>query len=158
MQPFFFGLSTWRMEDAVTRHPGQALPLTASQVVVVAVTSALLSVFSGGFTSGMPEALTNPGTDLWALAVLIWLGLVNTALVLFLETDALESVSASEATVIYSLEPLVGAGLASSTLGEPFPSPLGASFVLGGCLCSSLAGTGNRGDSDESDQQRGPDK
>lgn len=51
-----------------------------------------------------------------------------------------------EATVIQSLEPLVGAGLASSTLGEPFPSPLGASLVIGGCLCSSLADGSTLGD------------
>lgn len=50
---------------------------------------------SQGFPSGMPEALTIAGIDPLALAVLLWLGLVNTALVLFLETDALESVSAS---------------------------------------------------------------
>ncbi|CAM9148592.1 unnamed protein product [Ectocarpus sp. 6 AP-2014] len=150
LQPFFFGFSTWRMETVVQRHPGQALPLTASQVAVVAITSALWSIAQGGFPSGLPEALTNPGADPWALAVLLWLGLVNTALVLFLETDALESVSASEATVIYSLEPLVGAGLASCALGEPFPSPLGASFVLGGCLCSSLPDSSGSEDNDES--------
>ncbi|CAB1120230.1 unnamed protein product [Ectocarpus sp. CCAP 1310/34] len=150
LQPFFFGFSTWRMEAVVQRHPGQALPLTASQVAVVAITSALWSIGQGGFPAGLLEALMNPGTDPWALAVMLWLGLVNTALVLFLETDALESVSASEATVIYSLEPLVGAGLASSALGEPFPSPLGASFVLGGCLCSSLPDSSGGEDNDES--------
>lgn len=52
--------------------------------------------------------------------------------------------------MIYSLEPLVGAGLASSALGEPFPSPLGASFVLGGCLCSSLPDSSGSEDSGES--------
>lgn len=59
----------------------------------------------------------------------------------------------SEATVIYSLEPLVGAGLASSTLGEPFPSPLGATLVLGGCLLSSLTGSSTNGDGDEIEGQ-----
>lgn len=48
LQPFFFGFSTWRMETVVQRHPGQALPLTASQVAVVAITSALLSIAQGG--------------------------------------------------------------------------------------------------------------
>jgi len=52
-------------------------------------------VFLPGFPSDVPEALANSGVDPWALAVLLWLGLVNTALVLFLETDALESVSAA---------------------------------------------------------------
>lgn len=37
----------------------------------------------------------HPGTEPWALVVLVWLGLVNTAVVLWLETSALESVSAS---------------------------------------------------------------
>lgn len=48
-----------------------------------------------GFASGIPEALAHPGTDPAALAVLLWLGLVTTALVLFLEAEALESLSAS---------------------------------------------------------------
>ena len=48
MQPLFFGMSTWRMEAHVARHPGQALPLTAAQVAVVAATSALWSIVSGG--------------------------------------------------------------------------------------------------------------
>lgn len=49
-QPFFFGMSTWRMEAHVTRHPGQALPLTAGQVVVVGVSSALWGILGGGKT------------------------------------------------------------------------------------------------------------
>lgn len=48
IQPFFFGLSTWRMEAHVQTYPGKALPLTASQVVVVAATSTLWSIVSGG--------------------------------------------------------------------------------------------------------------
>lgn len=48
MAPFFFGLSTWRMEAHVQTHPGKALPLTASQLVVVAVMSALWGILSGG--------------------------------------------------------------------------------------------------------------
>ncbi|CAN0456724.1 unnamed protein product, partial [Laminaria digitata] len=47
MQPLFFGMSTWRMEAHVARHPGQALPLTAAQVAVVAATSALWGIVSG---------------------------------------------------------------------------------------------------------------
>eukprot|EP00903_Cladosiphon_okamuranus_P008367 g8045.t1 len=149
MAPFCFGLCTWRMEAQVETHPGKALPLTASQLVVVAVASALWGIISGGFSSSIPPALANPLTDPWAWGVLLWLGLVNTALVLFLEANSLESVSAAEATVIQSLEPLVGAGLASSTLGEPFPSPLGASLVIGGCLCSSLADSSTLDDTAE---------
>lgn len=52
LAPFFFGLCTWRMEAHVQTHPGKALPLTASQLVVVAVTSALFGVISGGEESG----------------------------------------------------------------------------------------------------------
>lgn len=51
--------------------------------------------FFEGFPCAVPEALVDPGTNPWALAVLLWLALVNTALVLFLETEALESASAS---------------------------------------------------------------
>eukprot|EP00752_Nemacystus_decipiens_P012096 g10723.t1 len=152
MAPFFFGLCTWRMEAHVQTHHGKALPLTASQLVVVAVMSALLGIVSGGF-SGIPAALANPGTDPLAWGVLVWLGLINTALVLFLETKSLESVSAAEATVIQSLEPLVGAGLASSTLGEPVLSPLGASLVIGGCLCSSLSDSSTLGDNAEQQEK-----
>lgn len=57
MAPFFFGLCTWRMEAHVQTHPGKALPLTASQLVVVAATSALWGVVSGG--EGRGEALVS---------------------------------------------------------------------------------------------------
>lgn len=149
-QPFFFGMTTWRMEAHVSRHPGQATALTASQVLVVGVCSIAWAVLGGDWPSGLPEALANPIADPWALGVLVWTSLVTTALTLFLETTALESVSASEATVIYSLDPLVGAGIASSVLGEPFgpTTAVGASLVLGGCLCSSLG----RVDDDDDDE------
>ena len=55
----------------------------------------LQKLFCQGFSSTVPAALANPGTDPWAWAVLVWLGLINTALVLFLETNSLESVSAA---------------------------------------------------------------
>lgn len=58
-------------------------------------TSCCPETYVQGFLSGIPAALANPGTDPWAWAVLVWLGLINTALVLFLETNALESVSAA---------------------------------------------------------------
>lgn len=48
MPPFFFGLCTWRLEAHVQSHPGKALPLTASQMVVIAIASSLLSIISGG--------------------------------------------------------------------------------------------------------------
>lgn len=48
LQPLFFGMSTWRMEAHVARHPGQALPLTASQVLVVALSSSLWGMVGGG--------------------------------------------------------------------------------------------------------------
>lgn len=48
MPPLFFGISTWRMEAHVQTHPGKAMPLTASQLVVVAGTSALWGIVSGG--------------------------------------------------------------------------------------------------------------
>ena len=40
--------------------------------------------------------------------------------------------------------------MASSVLGEPFGpgTTLGASLVLGGCMCSSLGGDGGDGDGD----------
>lgn len=50
--PFLFGLCTWRMEAHVQTHPGKALPLTASQLMVVAATSALWSIIAGGEGNG----------------------------------------------------------------------------------------------------------
>lgn len=53
----------------------------------------------------------------------------------------------TDATVIYSLDPLVGTGIASTLLGEPFGpgTALGASLILGGCMCNCL----RHGDEDE---------
>lgn len=47
-QTIFFAISTWRMEAAVTRHPGQSVALTAAQVVVVGICSAAWAVLESG--------------------------------------------------------------------------------------------------------------
>lgn len=47
------------------------------------------------FPTGIPEVLMHPFADPWPLAVILWLGLVTTAFVRILETNALQEVSAT---------------------------------------------------------------
>ena len=55
---------------------------------------------------------------------------------------ALSKISAQESTVLFSTEPLWGAGFAALTLGERFDecSALGGFLVVAACLLSSLGG------------------
>ena len=73
---------------------------------------------------------------------------MTTALTVLLETLALSRISAAEATVLFTAEPLFGAWCASALLGETL-GPLGAvgaSFIIAGCVYSSVVGGGETGE------------
>lgn len=65
-----------------------------------------------------------------------------------METLALKTLSAAEATMIFSTEPIFGGVCAATILGEQFGIGgfVGATMVLGACLVSNLEiGDGERG-------------
>lgn len=140
VQPLAFGLGFWRMEHYMRKFPTSAMQLTAAQLSMIAGVSVGVAVVTS--PSDLPdfaqvsEWLSNP-TILFAI---LWTGLITTALTVAMETFALKTLSAAEATMIFSTEPIFGGICASYVLHEQFGvgGLVGSAMVLGGCLYSKL--------------------
>ena len=137
-----FGVHTVRMEEATTRFPDRSQELAALQIAVVALGSVLweapelLAVAREG-----GAGLAGFAADLpWALGV--YMGVATTALTLWMEARAMKVVSAPMAALIYSSEPLWGAGLSFLVLGERWgpAGGAGAALILAASLGSQIAG------------------
>jgi len=166
VQPFTFGLGFWRMEQAMHRFPQEAQRMTAAQLFAIFVSSVAyglwtMGVFEPVFASadigtavtGIQSALASvPATFPWKewshdpaiLFSLFWTGCITTALTIYMETLALESLSAAETTLIFSTEPLWGTAFAVALMGEQMGmnSVVGAGFILTACVYSNLGVSG----------------
>ena len=108
-QPVAFGVGFWRMEGAMRRHPDSALKLTATQLLAVfLVSAAYASLGLGGVAPPSASDIIAWASDPTILSALAWTGVVTTAFTVWLETLALGRLSAAEATVLFSTEPVWG--------------------------------------------------
>lgn len=162
MQPFTFGFGFWRMEQAMDRFPDEARRMTAAQLMAIFISSVgyglwTIGVFEpffdgnnfnvalAGFQSSLASISTSFPWNEWASnpslwASLFWTGCITTALTIYMETLALESLSAAETTLIFSTEPLWGTAFAVAVMGEQMGmnSVIGAGFILMACVYSNL--------------------
>jgi len=133
LQPIGFGLSYLRVEDANEKYPGECLAISAGQLLAVALVSFAWMGFDAA--NGIAPALGPIMQSKMAIGATLYTGLVTTSLTIFLQTLALQRVSATDMTVLISTEPLVAALISVFVLGEQL-SPLGG---LGGliifCTC-----------------------
>jgi drug/metabolite transporter (DMT)-like permease len=159
VQPFTFGLGFWRMEQAMKQYPKEAPRMTAAQLTAVFLSSVVyglwsLDVFDGGVT-GIVSSLADIGssypwhewfTDPSVIFALFWTGCVTTALTIYMETLALEYLSAAETTLIFSTEPLWGTAFAVALMGEQLGmnAAVGGSLILAACIYSNLGINGVR--------------
>lgn len=146
----FFGVHMLRTEH-ISRSTDKEnfLPLLGYEVSVVALFSTMW-YFVGGWVGGVEEI--NPSS--WTLTMFIdWMvtfpwvpalytGIFSTGLCLWVEMAAMCDVSATEAAIIYGLEPVWGAGFAWFLLGERWGTSgwIGATLVLGGSLTVQILG------------------
>jgi len=72
--------------------------------------------------------------------ILVWVGIVTTAAVLYVETWAMEKVDGTEAGIIFASEPVWATAFASVVLGESFGAQelAGAACILLACLLTQL--------------------
>jgi len=162
IQPFAFGLGFWRMEQAMDRFPNEAPRMTAAQLMAIFISSVGFGLWTiGAFDhffdgsspgvalEGLQSSLASVSTlypwNEWASNSSIWLslfwtGLITTALTIYMENLALESLSAAETTLIFSTEPLWGTAFAVAVMGETMGvnSAVGAGLILMACLYSNL--------------------
>ena len=154
VQPFAFGLGFWRMEKAMNLYPEEAPRMTAAQLMAVFISSLMyglytLDVFDSTSLAGLQSSLATIETSFpWKewftdpsiLFSLFWTGCITTALTIYMETLALETLSASETTLIFSTEPLWGTAVAVALMGEQvgMNAAVGGSLILAACLYSNL--------------------
>eukprot|EP00533_Pseudo-nitzschia_delicatissima_P013230 CAMPEP_0197268776 /NCGR_PEP_ID=MMETSP1432-20130617/4372_1 /TAXON_ID=44447 /ORGANISM="Pseudo-nitzschia delicatissima, Strain UNC1205" /LENGTH=575 /DNA_ID=CAMNT_0042733857 /DNA_START=115 /DNA_END=1842 /DNA_ORIENTATION=- len=166
VQPFTFGLGFWRMEQAMRRFPQEAPRMTAAQLMAIFISSVAYGLWTmgvfepffvsssietalAGFQSslvGIPDSFpwrewsTNPSI----LFSLFWTGCITTALTIYMETLALESLSAAETTLIFSTEPLWGTAFAVALMGEQMGmnSVAGGGLILMACVYSNMGVSG----------------
>jgi drug/metabolite transporter (DMT)-like permease len=152
IQPLVFGIGFWKMEKAMHRFPEEAQRLTAAQLMAVFMGSAVYGVWSmsdaavAADTSFSLSTVANAYpwmewlTDPSVLFSLFWTGCITTALTIYMETMALETLSATETTLIFSTEPLWGTAFAAAVMGEQLGmnAAVGAFFILTACVYSNL--------------------
>ena len=157
--------------------PSSSLPLMAvSMAVIAAMTAAVAGVADwrdaastadaiGNMAGGVADVLSagHPlgaphEAGLLAAGELFFTALLSTALALLLELIALKDVSSTEAALVYSLEPLVGASLSCLFLGERFgPTGVaGAAIILVSSLATQIGGGGGggHGGGDEGEEEQ----
>jgi len=144
VQPFAFGIGFWKIEKALHQYPTEARRLTAAQLLAVFIAS-LCYGWSAIDTSTLhsfpwSEWLTSP-TILFSL---FWTGVITTALTIYMENKAMETLSAAEATVIFATEPLWGTAFAATVMSEQLGvnSAIGAAFIMSACFYSNLGKDG----------------
>ncbi|MDF5714164.1 MAG: DMT family transporter [Rhizonema sp. NSF051] len=108
-------------------HP--PLPFTMIQLSTIAVLSWL---WAAPELIGNLEIINQTLRDFTNLSFLLYLGIIGTAVVIWIQTMALRRITAFDAVVIQALEPIFGAILAFLFLGETFGTNgfIGAGMVL----------------------------
>ena len=123
------------LEKAAPRHP--PLAFTAVQVLVVAALGTAWAALEGG--------VRLPPAETWG--ALVYLGLVATAVTTLLQTLGQRWVSATEAAIIYALEPVAAAVFSFFLLQEVIGARgfAGGALVVAAMILSQLPSRGRRG-------------
>ena len=140
IQPIAFGIGFWRMEHAMEKFPDDACRLTSAQLLSVGLMSLFYCLSGlGGTAPPSLDQIVEWLSNYEILIALAWTGVVTTAMTIYMETLALKSISAAEATLIFSTEPIWGTLFATLIIGEHLgiEAAFGAALILGGCLFSS---------------------
>ena len=141
----------FRLERAMRVHGGAdgaaadlctPLALTFWQLIPIAACSLAWAFGSADGAAALQTTAASlvaaPLGDPALLGGLLWTGVVTSAGCTLAEAVALGALSSSEATVVFSTEPLWGALAASYMLGETFDARclMGGALIALGCACS----------------------
>ena len=140
LQPLAFGVGFWRLEEAMRKYPSQGRRSTAAQLLAVFLGCVAYTALNEpvSLAETAQHVLGNPQI----MALIFYTGIISTALSIYMESVALKTLTASESTLLLSLEPLWGAMWAALLVGEQLgvDTFAGGFLVLAGCLYSSLGG------------------
>jgi drug/metabolite transporter (DMT)-like permease len=154
LQAVGFGTSFYLTERMMQKEPTQALPITAAQVSVTALISAVWAIcdgyaigpFSGGWlldettriTHSIPGLFLDPTLRTVATAA-VWTGLVTTAANRVAETIALGQITSSEASVLLATEPLWAALFGALLINEALAPEdfAGGALIVAACVTAA---------------------
>lgn len=140
VQPFAFGLGFWKMEEAMQQYSDQAPRMTAAQLLAVFLVSVVYALVTMNFDTMLSSPWMEWSSDPRLMLSLLWTGMVTTALSIYMENLALETLSASETTLIFTTEPLWGTAFSVFVMGEQFGLNclVGAGLIVIACIYSNL--------------------
>lgn len=135
-QPICFGMGYIRLEQIMASSPRDAMGVTATKLLMVALASWAYYTLTLGRLPDFDPVLAAPA----ALSGVLWTGLVTTALALLVESVAFRYVDAASASVIFTTEPLWAALFAVWLIGEPFSGAdaVGGTLVVLACLLKEV--------------------
>ncbi|WP_460203266.1 DMT family transporter [Scytonema sp. NUACC21] len=135
---FIYAVYILILEGATQRHPTK--PLTAIQVLVIAVL---------GMVWASPQLMEQMDAIRMNLGSVLYLGLIATAATVWIETMSQRWVSAQEAALFYTLDPVFSAIVSFVLLGEQLGvrGLMGATFVLAAMILSQSKSKGTTNDS-----------
>jgi drug/metabolite transporter (DMT)-like permease len=145
LQAVGFGTGVFWTSRMLSKHPDQALPVTATLLATTAFLSMLWALVDGWMftnpdwitTLAVPGLLFKPSVVAGAV---VWTGLISTSLTFWVELMALGRVDASEAAVILASEPLWAALLAAAFMGHSLTGSdaVGGALMVSACLVNAL--------------------
>ena len=139
-QPFGFGLSFLRIEHYVEKFKDtedRVLTISAAQCLAVGLLSlGWVLIDFNGHIPNMEYML-----DYHRLGAIAWTGIATTVFAIFLEGIALQTASATDASITFASEPVWAALFGAWLLNEKFGANtyVGGSIILGACLVGALS-------------------
>lgn len=139
-QPLGFGYSFLRIEhyqEQFKSVPNRVLTIAAAQCVCVGALATLWMLSDYSFVVPSFGYLVEPHR----IAVILWTGIVTTLLAIYLEGVALQTATATDASIAFSSEPvwasLFGFWLLREQLGTE--SYVGGAVIMAACLIGTLS-------------------
>ena len=145
------------LEKAVKQSPGDELPLAALQCMLIGGAFLAIPCASEGVAPWqlpwdhlLPAANGGSWDIGWAVA---YLGVVSTAMTIWLQTNTFKRLPAVDASLIISTEPLFATVAGVALLGDSvgLPEIAGGSLVISALCYSALGGADSSDDEDSRD-------
>lgn len=128
LQPIGFGTGYLLIEDIMRqeKYKDASAAISGLRIFFVAMFSYIWCLSSGSQLSDFTDVFASPT----AMKDLVYTGVVTTGAGVYLQTQAFKRVTATDASLILSTEPLFTALFSASLINEP----IGSSVIIGGVL------------------------
>ena len=136
MQPIGFGTGYVLLESLVTRFPQNAGAITAYKLMAVALASIVWAALTGHTVADLEPVMASPV----AMGGLLYMGLVTSAAMLWLQSYAFKNVPATDVSIILTFEPISATVFASFLLGEALTAQdvIGGALIVFACISNEL--------------------